>query len=85
MSRAVTPELALAYLRELSSDVRAARVRDGEGRVLAGDAELAGEVVAGRAGGVEVGLVLGARSLPVLARHDAGVVARALAAEASRA
>jgi len=37
----LTPPLALAYLRELSVDVGAAAVLDGEGAVLAGDPALA--------------------------------------------
>jgi hypothetical protein len=37
----LTPALALAYLRELSIDVRAAVVLDAAGQVLAGDAALA--------------------------------------------
>jgi hypothetical protein len=36
----LTPTLALAYLRELSLDVRAAVVFDAAGQRLAGDAEL---------------------------------------------
>lgn len=41
MTAALTPALALAYLRELSLDVRAAVVLDPEGAVLAGDEALA--------------------------------------------
>ena len=41
MTTALTPELALAYLGELSVDVRAAVVLDARGEPLAGDAELA--------------------------------------------
>jgi hypothetical protein len=37
----LTPPLALAYLRELSLDVRAAVVLDGAGAPIAGDAALA--------------------------------------------
>jgi hypothetical protein len=39
---ALTPSLAVDYLRELSADIRAAVVLDGAGRALAGDAGLAG-------------------------------------------
>lgn len=39
--RCLTPSLALAYLRELSLDVRAAVVLDAAGEPLAGDAPLA--------------------------------------------
>jgi hypothetical protein len=41
MTAPLTPALALAYLRELSVDVRAAVVLDAAGAPLAGDAELA--------------------------------------------
>ncbi len=37
MTAALTPLIALAYLRELSTDVRAAVVLDGDGELLAGD------------------------------------------------
>jgi hypothetical protein len=40
MTATLTPALALAYLRELSPDVRAAVVLDGDGGRLAGDASL---------------------------------------------
>ncbi len=40
MNSPLTPDLALAYLRELSLDVRTAIVVDGDGRRLAGPAEL---------------------------------------------
>ncbi len=42
MPPALTPALALDYVRELSADVRAALVLDGEGGLLAGPPELAG-------------------------------------------
>jgi len=41
MTASLTPALALAYLRELSLDVRAAVVLDAHGAVLAGDGALA--------------------------------------------
>jgi hypothetical protein len=41
MTPALTPDLALAYLGELSVDVRAAVLLDAGGRVLAGDEDLA--------------------------------------------
>jgi hypothetical protein len=41
MTASLTPALALAHLRELSVDVRAAVVVDAAGARLAGDAELA--------------------------------------------
>ena len=40
MDSPLTPDLALAYLRELSVDVKSAIVVDGEGRRLAGPPEL---------------------------------------------
>lgn len=42
MTAALTPALALAYLRETSLDVRAAVVLDPAGAVLAGDAGISG-------------------------------------------
>jgi hypothetical protein len=41
MTAPLTPALALAYLRELSLDVRAAVVIDPDGRPVAGDGQLA--------------------------------------------
>jgi hypothetical protein len=41
MTAVLTPMLALAYVRELSTDVRAAVVLDAAGAPLAGDAALA--------------------------------------------
>jgi len=41
MTSALTPELALAYLRELSGDVESAVLLDGGGAPLAGDEALA--------------------------------------------
>lgn len=40
-ARPLTPPLALAYLRVLSTDIRAAAVLDGQWRCLAGEASLA--------------------------------------------
>jgi hypothetical protein len=40
MTSALTPELALAYLRELSGDIDAAVLLDAAGAVLAGDEPL---------------------------------------------
>jgi hypothetical protein len=42
LSQALTPALALDYVRELSADVRAAIVLDAEGALLAGPPQLAG-------------------------------------------
>jgi hypothetical protein len=41
MAAALTPELALAYLGELSTDIRAAAVLDARGQRAAGDESLA--------------------------------------------
>src|SRR4051812_39365687 len=41
MTAALTPALALAYLSELSADIRAAIVLDAGGEALAGDREIA--------------------------------------------
>jgi len=41
LRQALTPALALDYVRELSADVRAALVLDGAGGLIAGPAELA--------------------------------------------
>jgi hypothetical protein len=41
MSSVLAPELALAYLRELSPDITRCALLDGEGGLLAGDAGLA--------------------------------------------
>jgi hypothetical protein len=43
---ALTPEVALAWLRSLSVDVRAAAVLDAGGALVAGDSALAGAVEA---------------------------------------
>jgi hypothetical protein len=43
MSRALTPELAPAYLRALSADVRAVAVLDASGALLAGDPDALAE------------------------------------------
>jgi hypothetical protein len=78
-ARPLTPALALAYLRELSTDVRAAVVLDVDGRPLAGDASLADAARPLLAGG------RGMRRLPddagtLLAARAASGVAIALAA-----
>jgi hypothetical protein len=41
MTPALTPELALEYLRELSADIRAGAVLDADGELLAGPPEFA--------------------------------------------
>jgi hypothetical protein len=46
MPAALTPRLALDYLRELSADLRAGAILDGTGALLAGPAELAAPAAA---------------------------------------
>ena len=46
MTAALTPALALAYLRELSADVRAASVLDADGNALAASARSTGDFAA---------------------------------------
>jgi hypothetical protein len=71
MNPALTPELALGYLRELSADIRAGVVLDPAGALLAGPDELAGsarDLLAAAAGAREIhvttadGAVFAARS-----------------------
>jgi hypothetical protein len=73
MTTPLTPALALAYLRELSLDVRAAVVLDAAGRLRAGDAglaERAAQLAESAAGGsAREGSLLLART------HDGGVIA----------
>jgi len=66
MTASLTPALALAYLQELSVDVRAAVVLDPMGQLLVGDADLAprvSELLASVAGaGTSAGPLLVART-----------------------
>jgi len=66
-----TPDVALAYLRELSIDVRAAVVLDGGGEVLAGDAALAERARAALARGERI--VRSGGELLVAARAGGGL------------
>ena len=50
---ALTPDLALAYVRELSADVRAVAVLDAEGALLAGDGAVAAAAAPLLAAGAE--------------------------------
>jgi hypothetical protein len=69
---ALTPELAVAYVRELTAGSLAVSVRDAGGAALAGDdARDAGELVLVRGGDYEIAVSIGPRALPALARHDA--------------
>jgi|SRR3954469_1503324 hypothetical protein len=81
VSRVLSPELALALVRELCCDVVAAELRAAD----ASDGErLAGEDVGGaqamrlRDGGVEMALSLGPQAMPALVRHDAAMGLAAL-------
>ncbi|HZV75075.1 MAG TPA: hypothetical protein VFF79_15275 [Conexibacter sp.] len=67
MTTPLTPALALAYLHELSVDVRAAVVLDGTGASLAGDAALAAGARALLASAADTAAVLapGVRSAAV--------------------
>lgn len=70
----LTPTLALAYLRELSLDVRAAVVLDAAGKVCAGDAELADRARTALAGtsGPGTQIAGSAGEALVIARHTGG-------------
>jgi hypothetical protein len=90
MPPALTPELALDYVRELSADVRAALVLDAGGALLAGRSELAepvralleaagdtGELEAATAGGVVCAVRSRAHAaVAVCGRFAIGVVVR---------
>ena len=67
----LTPALALAYLRELSIDVRAALVLGAAGEPLAGDAELADRARAALAAGERI--VRSGGEVLVLARAANGL------------
>lgn len=88
MAAALSPELAVAYVRELSADVRAAVVLAANGAVLAGDPDLAPAALAfARAlGAAADGAVRTERGLVVAARtpqHTLLVVTTALALEST--
>ena len=94
MTASLTPALALAYLQELSLDVRAAVVLDPAGRPLAGDAELAprardllgaperssaGPLLAARApDGGAIAVLTGPHALVSLVEHDLAKMANVL-------
>jgi hypothetical protein len=73
----LTPALALAYLRELSIDVRAALVLGPAGEPLAGDAELADRARAALAAGERIARSGGD---PLVVGRGAGGLAIAVAA-----
>ncbi len=79
MKADLTPELALAYLRELSTDVRDAVLLDSGGRCLAGSPALAGPahelLAATKAPQVEVALEQGAVFAARSREHAIAIVA----------
>ena len=74
MTAALTPELALAYVRELSADVRDGVVLDAAGVVLAGSAALAGsasgDVIEERSATHAIAVRCGPFALPEVIRTD---------------
>jgi hypothetical protein len=76
---ALTPELAVAYLRELTSAAGAVAVRGPGGDLLAGtESPAAPGAVTARFGGYEIAVDVGPTGMPALARHDAEQALRAL-------
>jgi hypothetical protein len=73
MTASLTPALALAYLQELSVDVRAAVVLDRAGAPLAGDADLAAR--ARHALAAAAGRSTSAGPLLVARTRDGGAIA----------
>jgi hypothetical protein len=76
---ALPPELAAAYVQELTFRARAVAVRREGGELLAGaePADVAG-VVTARLAGYEIAVELGPEGLSALARHDAEQALRAV-------
>ena len=95
MTAALTPALALAYIRELSADYLAGVVLDGRGERLAGDAALAalartvrgdgatshGKVFAARTAAHAIVVVTGPLALPRPIRRDLRTALSALSRE----
>ena len=77
---ALSPELAVAYLRELTWGARAISVHGSDGDLLAGDEPTgdAGDVVRARESHHEIAVALGPHALPALAAHDAELAVEAL-------
>lgn len=75
MSSALTPALALAYLDELSTDIRDAIIFDARGERLAGDADLAEPArdLLAQADGAQIE-VLAERGAVFAARSDAHAI-----------
>jgi hypothetical protein len=89
MTAALTPELALAYIRELSADYLGGAVLDAHGRRLAGDPALAadvhgegatarGRVFAARSATHAIVVVTTPRALPGPTRRDVRTALAAL-------
>jgi hypothetical protein len=77
---ALSPELAAAYVHELTFRARAVAVRGPGGELLAGEASpaVAAGVVTARLGSHEIAVDVGPHGLPELARHDAEQALRSL-------
>jgi hypothetical protein len=73
MTAPLTPQLALAYLRELSVDVRAAVVLDPEGSAVAGDTAIASRARDAIPG--DAAVVSAAGGLLVARTPDGGAIA----------
>jgi hypothetical protein len=95
MTAALTPELALAYIRELSADYLAGAVLDAHQNLLAGDPRLAvevhgegatarGRVFAARNATNAVVVVTRAHALPGPTRRDIRTALAALSGETAR-
>jgi hypothetical protein len=85
VTRVLTPELTLAYVRELSCDVAAAELRSPSGERLAGGAVDGERTVRVRCEAGELALALGPCAVEALVRYDAQTALAALSrpAEAS--
>jgi hypothetical protein len=92
MTAALTPELALAYIRELSADYLAGAVLDADRKLLAGDPKLAvdvhgegatarGRVLAARSATHSIVVVTRPRALPGPTRRDIRTALAALSGE----
>lgn len=71
MTRVLTPELTLAYVRELSCDVAAAELRAPSGDRLAGDGVDAARALRVGSEAGELWLEVGPHAIRPLVHHDA--------------
>ena len=78
MTHVLSPELALAYVRELSCDIVAAELHAPGGDRLAGDGAHDGHPLRVRDEAGELVLTLGPCALARLVRHDAAAALAAL-------